>query len=308
MYRVQETRKLPGDFAAFVTEIAAGIDGLYGAEAARNYRESAAEVIQASLHNGAAHALVAKEGGNAAGILMSFERHAVGYISFVHVLQSHAGRGVEDRLVRECVWTFRAGGVEGIVSECVPLCRLDVDSTYQSMGFERVARALLAAELDTSLLSAVEDRTTPITKGQYGEAAAVIADAYTDHPGRRLHVEVRREETALDFVERVAAGEHGPVQPDYLRAMIKDGQMIGVIFGCQVAPSHGFVLQVAVRRVFQRQGAGAALIADSARAFRRAGMKQLALGVTLSSPALRLYERLGFKVMRPVDAYAWWRP
>jgi len=308
MYRVQETRKLPDDFAAFVTEIAAGIEGIYGHEAARNYRESAAEVIQATLHNGSAHAIVAKEAGNAAGILMSFERHAVGHISFLHVLQDHQGRGVEDRLVRKCVCTFRAGGVEGIVSECVPLCRLDVDSTYRSMGFERVARALLAAELDTSLLSAVEGRTMSIIEGQHGEAAAVIADAYTDHPGRRLHVEVRREETALDFVERVAAGEYGPVQPDYLRAAIKDGQMIGVIFGCQVAPSHGFVLQVAVRRAFQRQGAGAALIADSALAFRRAGMKQLALGVTLSSPALRLYERLGFKVMRPVDAYAWWRP
>lgn len=308
MYRVLESAKLPGNFPAFAEEIATGIEGIYGAEAARNYRDGAADAIQSSLNNASSQAFLAMDGQQAAGILLAFERHCVGHISFVHVLESHSGRGVEARLIQACVRAFRAGGVDGIVSECIPLCTLDVHSTYQSLAFEHVARALMTADTAEVARGSNKRCTTPIPPSKFDEAAAVIADAYVGHPGRQLHVEVRREDTARAFIERVAAGEYGPAQAGYLRCVSRDdAQPAGVILGCQVAPDFGFILQVAVRRDCQRQGIGRSLVSESASCFHRDGLNRVALGVTLSSPARRLYESLGFSILRPVDAYAWWR-
>ncbi len=47
---------------------------------------------------------------------------------------------------------------------------------------------------------------------------------------------------------------------------------------------------------------------EAADAFRRQGLDRTALGVTVDNPARRLYERLGFAPIKPIDAYAWWRP
>ena len=307
MYRVNHSQTLPDNFDDFIREIAAGIGELYGPEAARIYQETAHDVIQASLQVRGTYAFVAQDGRDAAGILLAFERHNAGHINFIHVLQNHRAKGIEDGLVRECVRTLRDGDIEGIISECVPFCALDVDGAYRSLGFEHVPRALMTAAPDQVLSSGVDGSSKPLLETQYPEAAAVIVDAYTGHAGHRLHVEVSREEHALAFVERVAAGEYGPVHPDYLRAIFHSGRMAGAIFGCQVAPEYGFVLQVAVRRSHQRQGVGKALLADVAAAFRRQGMKHMALGVTLASPALTLYQRLGFQLLRDIDAYTWWR-
>jgi len=307
MYRVNHIQTLPGNFDDFIREIAAGIGELYGPEAARIYQETAHDIIQASLQVRGTYAFVAQDDRDAAGILLAFERHNAGHINFIHVLQNHRAKGIEDGLVHECVRTFQASGLEGIISECVPFCALDVDGAYRSLGFEHVPRALMTAPPEQVLSSGVDGSSRPLLETQYPEAAAVIVDAYTGHAGRRLHVEVSREEYARAFVERVAAGEYGPVHPDYLCGISHSGRMAGAIFGCQVAPEHGFVLQVAVRRSHQRQGVGKALLADVAAAFRRQGMKHMALGVTLASPALTLYQRLGFQLLRHVDAYTWWR-
>jgi ribosomal-protein-alanine N-acetyltransferase len=82
----------------------------------------------------------------------------------------------------------------------------------------------------------------------------------------------------------------------------------GVVLGCEIAPDYGFILQVAVRRERQGMGIGGRLIRGLAAQFRAHGMTHIALGVTLENPAVRLYRRLGFDVVKPVNAYVWWRP
>ncbi|MCC6154607.1 MAG: GNAT family N-acetyltransferase, partial [Candidatus Hydrogenedentes bacterium] len=52
---------------------------------------------------------------------------------------------------------------------------------------------------------------------------------------------------------------------------------------------------------------GTQLILELAHCFREAGLERIALGVTNDNPARRLYERLGFRKILPVNAYVWWK-
>ena len=126
------------------------------------------------------------------------------------------------------------------------------------------------------------------------------------HGDPRTLRQVRDEERATAFVARAMAGAYGPSRPTFARAVTQDGRIAGIILGCEVFPPVGFVLYVAVRPEFQSRGIGTSLMRGLAREFRTAGLREMALGVTASSPAKRLYERLGFETRRTVDAYYWW--
>jgi mycothiol synthase len=62
----------------------------------------------------------------------------------------------------------------------------------------------------------------------------------------------------------------------------------------------GWLDHVSVRRPWRRRGLASALIAESMRALRDAGMTQAALGVDAENPtgALPVYENLGFRRAR----------
>jgi len=216
---------------------------------------------------------------------------------------------VEQQLVTEAVRGFRANGAEGIVAECVAFCPLRLEGTYRALGFEKVERLLMAAPLSLPTLACVGPPTSrPYEEEQWVDIAETIVDAYRDHPGRKLHVEVRDPLHALAFLKSVSSGGYGLAQPGYGRAIRRNGRCAGAIVGCEVAPDVGFVLQVAVRPPFQRQGIGTQLLRDLAYEYRKAGLSRMALGVTRTNPAKRLYDRLGFGSLRPVNAYVWWRP
>jgi mycothiol synthase len=67
----------------------------------------------------------------------------------------------------------------------------------------------------------------------------------------------------------------------------------------------GWLDHVSVRRPWRRRGLASALIADSLRALRDAGMTEAALGVDAEnlSGALRVYENLGFRRARTGVSY-----
>jgi ribosomal protein S18 acetylase RimI-like enzyme len=309
MSRLHRLAGLPANFDEYVAEISRELAHLYGKRAAEFYRGIAHHAMKDTIGHDAVDAIAIKDRDAAAGFLVGVERRGVGEISFIHVLWRYAGQGLEQRLLRECVRSFRAGGVDGVVCECVTFCPLDLDEMFRKLGFERVERVLMTAALNVpELRSGTPPISTTAREEHYADIADVIVDAYRDHPGRRLHHDVRDAEGALSFVRQVAAGDYGEVAPGYVRTTECDERCAGTILGCQIMPDHGFVLQVAVRQAYQGRGIGTRLLRELAAEFREAGLSHVVLGVTLSSPAFRLYERLGFRILRPVNAYAWWRP
>ncbi|MBI4557612.1 MAG: GNAT family N-acetyltransferase [Candidatus Hydrogenedentes bacterium] len=309
MLHLRRIKEVPPNYGEFVDEVAAGLAGLYGPPAAEEYRCEAVRLLQTALGNPLVDAVAFRDGSRVAALLLAVLRDSIGQISFLHVLRRYLGRSLEARLIEEAVATFQAGGVEAIVSECVTFSSLNVDDTYQRLGFEKIERLLMSAPLnEPSLQSPSELESVVYTQRAWPALADVIAEAYREHPDRRLHFEVRNPEAALQLVRNCAAGIYGAAEPEFVRAVHRDGRPVAAILGCRAAPGVGFVLQLAVRPEFRRQGIGSLLLRESAEVFRRRGYDRIALGVTRNNPARRLYESLGFDPKKTVDAYVWWRP
>jgi GNAT superfamily N-acetyltransferase len=317
MFRIVPLQRLPDNLDAFVEEVAAGLEGLYGPKAAAAYRVNARPGLESALHHPTVLFLAAFpadsgprrfDDGEAAAIAMTTTKQNVAQIAFMHVLRGWAGAGVERALAAELVRRLREKDVAGILAEPVPMCRLDIDEAFTDLGFQRVERELMIAELgEHGLGRAALRETVTCDHRDLHEVADVIVDAYTGHPGRGLHAEVQTNDRAFAFVKAVEEGFFGPARAAYTRLIRRNGRCIGAIVGCEVAPEVGFILQVVVRRDWQRRGIGAVLIRELTDCFRQAGLERVALGVTSANPARRLYERMGFRRLAPVTAYIWWK-
>jgi ribosomal protein S18 acetylase RimI-like enzyme len=292
----------------FFAEISRGMAALYGPEAGEDYLQRASKGIQASMSHPLVDTIAVTDGKRAAGMLMAVAEEEAGRIAFIHVIEAYAGRGLEARLVKEAVRTLRAGGLDGIVSESVPCCALDLGPTYDSLGFEYIERALMIAPLEAATLEAPQEpKSIPCDPSDWEELAGVIVDCYQDHPERVLHLDVRSRDCALAFIAKVASGSYGRSDPGFIRIIRSEGRIVGGLCGSVAAPDVGFVLQVIVHPEHQGRGIGTRLLRETAECFRHAGLTRVGLGVTKANPAYRLYERLGFRPVRTVDAYAWWR-
>lgn len=306
MRRVAHIDRLPANIGEFIEEVASGLTALYGEKAGFQYRRTARSILQTTISHAAVDVVAVWEEDAAAGLLLGVTRGRMAQVSFIHVLRRCSNQGVEDALVTEAVRTFRANGIGAILSECVPFCPLRLDAVFEALGFERIERTLMSAPLDSPALTCCPAISTPYAAREWDAVAGTIVEAYQDHPGRKLHTEVRDEVQALTFLDSVASGGYGSVKPAYGRAVWRDGECAGVVVGCEIAPEMGFVLQLAVRPAYQRCGLGTGLLRDLAEAFRGEGLVRMILGVTRSNPAKRLYDRLGFEPIRPVNAYVWW--
>jgi ribosomal protein S18 acetylase RimI-like enzyme len=245
---------------------------------------------------------------DAQALLVSARRDGMAHITFVHVLEPFTRQGLEGDLVRVAVADLRAGGVAGISAEPVALGHLELDEAFASLGFTRIERQLMAAPLQSKpLLAALLPESITADVRDYAQVAEIIVDAYRNDPGRELHAEVRTAIGAESFVRTAADGAYGPSRPGFIRLVRRMGKAVAAIVGCEAAPGVGFVLQVVVRPEARGQGLGTQLILELAQCFRDAGLDRMALGVTNDNPARRLYVRLGFRKILPVNAYVWWQ-
>ncbi len=308
MLRYGPVDHLPENFGHFVDELAPGVGALYGAAAEQDYRAKARRSMAASIVHPAVRAVGATERGTLIGLALAIERRPMAEVALVHVLASHAGRGVEDRLVDAAVQALHASNAKGVVCEYIPATHVALGNAFARLGFETIARQLMCC--DTNALRGrrvAVPAVDPLTPAHWRDAAECIVDAYAGHPGRRLHGEVQDRAHAQEYIARVAAGNYGVIAPGYLVVARSDDACKGVGLGCQIAPGTGFILQLAVRRAVQGRGVGSAILRAQARSFEAHGLDRIYLGVTLDNPARLRYEHLGFRRHCLVDAYVHWK-
>ena len=313
MFRVRSTQCLPVNFYEFVEEIADGLGALYGPRAADHYRQNAESSIQAALKHPSVRCAAAFAGDQecpspeAAAMLLSVSRHSVAQFSLVHVLHRYTGMSLEGQLITYMVSALRQSGTDGIVCESLPMANLDLEGAFRGLGFQRTERLLMSSPLRTDgLARPTLKESVPLAPEDLPGLADTIVDAYREHPGRWLHSEVRSVANALTFLQSALHGGYGATRASFCRVVRREGHVVAGIVGTEIVPGTGFVLQVAVRRACQGRGLGSLLMKEVAQCFCESGLERVALGVTADNPARRLYERLGFRPLRTVNAYAWW--
>jgi GNAT superfamily N-acetyltransferase len=315
--RAERVESAPENLADFIDEIGSGLAELYGPEAGANYLRIAPSALRASLAYPSVTAVsvrpvVSAEAGSeehSAGLAVAVTRSAVSQISLIHVLRRALGQDLESALIQGIVELLRGEQVEGIVCEAVPMVPLHLDRPFAGLGFQRIERVLMITYLTEHGLARPHLRESrPLTQKDIPALAEVIVNTYRDHPGHALHAEVRTREGAATFLEIALSGGFGATRPAFSRVIVRNGQIVAGIVGSEVAPTVGFILQLVVAPSWQHQGLGTLLMGEAAQCFRESGYNRLALGVTADNPARRLYERLGFRTHRNVDAYVWWRP
>jgi len=248
--------------------------------------------------------------GEAKAIVMAVLKPPIAHVVYLHVLAAYQGQGVEARLLRHALELLTAEPFEGIISEYLTMQPHDLEATYRAFRFTPEPRTLMIAPLDAPALQADSTpRTAPVSGQDWKAAARILAEAYRDHPGRHLHLEVRDSHQARSFLDMVARGGYGTFDPSFARLHRPAAGEApdGMIIGARAAPGIGFVLHVAVMPAAQRHGIGAGLVQDLAQHFREAGFNRIGLGVTDGNPARALYERLGFEPIRRLTAWYWWR-
>jgi mycothiol synthase len=176
----------------------------------------------------------------------------------------------------------------------------------ETNGFEPVRtfylmrRDLSAPIPDAPLPDGIELRT--VTPDQHRTIYDAQVEAFRDHWGHREGSEhgfeatyARKELDTSLWAVAWAGDEVAGVVENWIWA--DENAQLGV--------ERGWLEKVSVRRPFRRKGLARALVAESLRRFRDAGMTDGMLGVDATNPlgALPLYEGVGFEVARRERAY-----
>lgn len=263
--------------------------------------------------------------GSPAGLVTYSVVRDVARLGFLHVKGEMRGEGIEGRLLEAFLRSLGQGGLEpaSVVSEAMVVSHSDPDGLFESRGFAVVPRWIMRAALGPSRRARRPGPHRPgetdglalaVRGWQAGDlrgCAEVLADANTGSTDGLIYPELLDRERAVSAVQGILAGSFGrflrratsvavPSGPDRPGG----GSACGISLCCRSAPGEAFVVELAVRRAWQRKGLGAVLLARSLSELSAAGVAAAVLGVTRSNhAAVRLYARHGFEVEADFSSY-----
>ncbi|MGY5859982.1 MAG: GNAT family N-acetyltransferase [Candidatus Thorarchaeota archaeon] len=108
------------------------------------------------------------------------------------------------------------------------------------------------------------------------------------------------------FHTRLLAGTFGTHEPFYSWVLRENTQNRGVCF-LTTRGDTGFVMHIVIDSEFRQQGLGKDLLCHSLLSLLRIkpSVNKLELAVTMSNPAMRMYESLGFRVLNDSSTFVW---
>jgi ribosomal protein S18 acetylase RimI-like enzyme len=171
------------------------------------------------------------------------------------------------------------------------------------MMFEaQLARRLPPKRLDNVVLDRWGER-------RQDETAQLIASAYRGHIDSEINDQYRSPAGARRFlfniVQYPGCGNFYPPAA-WIALHRETGRLCGVSLTSMVAPDVGHITQICVGPGAKGQGVGYELLRQSLCAFAEAGAVKVSLTVTTANvEAVRLYESVGFHVVRQFPALVW---
>jgi ribosomal protein S18 acetylase RimI-like enzyme len=144
---------------------------------------------------------------------------------------------------------------------------------------------------------------------RHEEAAHMIAHSYRGHIDSQINDQYQSIPGARRFVGNIIQfpGCGRFFSPASSIAFRKDtGQPCGLVLGSLVNEGVGHITQICVTPESRGMGVGYELLRRALREFREHGCRKVSLTVTsANSPAIRLYERMGFERVREFAAHVW---
>lgn len=184
---------------------------------------------------------------------------------------------------------------------------------FLSQGFSRHARLFMAVPLANSHFEATavapELELRRWCEQDYQASAGLITSAYKNHVDSEINDQYRTLSGSLRFLNNIVrfpgCGTFDP-ESSFVVVDRRNSSLVGAILCSRVRYDTGHVTQICVVPERRGHGLGKALLAATARNLSQRKFSGLSLTVTeANTPAVDLYERLGFARKRVFDAFVW---
>ncbi len=228
--------------------------------------------------------------------------------------------GLASQLLEHTLETLEATpGVTRIEAQPIPFGIEPLAPVFLAHNFASYPRLFMYRQLDTSLatvqLEALEPRLSaeweiqPWEDSFFEPMAELVVSAYRDHVDSRVNDQYCSRQGALKFLKNIVVFPGcGVFQPEasFITLARRTGQLVGALLVSQVAPRVAHITQVCVRQELQGAGIGTQLLVRALNHLRQRGYEGVSLSVTAENqPAVRLYRRFGFEVLKGFAAFVW---
>lgn len=281
-----------------------------------DYSEVAAAVLS-GLQRGTVFGRAMDDGGDALAYGYSIADGSRVVIGGLFATARLRGQGLEEILLDGLVEDARRDPEVMRVEAQTLFCTGEAaDARLVRAGFVSRPRHYVVRDLDAPLpiapgggLGAGHMRT--VRRDDLPAVAELIWRSHEGSLDARLNSTYATAASTRGFVDTIVLRNGcGRFDPDASRiAETGSGRIAGVLLASRLSIENGHVCQVSVAPDAQGQGLGRAMLLWSMDAFRKAGLSQTSLSVTVGNERAReLYARLGFVPRRTFAAHAWARP
>lgn len=255
------------------------------------------------------------------GFYVLEERKAL--VGGLYVALKYAAGNAAERLLASLLEMVRqAPGVERIEAQLMPF-GAPLDGVFESAGFQLFQRnfMLLPLARATAEPEPIGEglRIEPWDDRWFEPCAALIQRAYAGHIDAEINDQYRSEAGALRFLKNIVilpgCGQFQPQASFVVRprpggetaggGWIPQSPVAAVLTSC-VSHGVGHTTQICILPEYRKQGLGRRLMAASMQAMRSMRYHALSLTVTAkNTPAVRLYEQMGFQTVKTFSAAVW---
>lgn len=149
-------------------------------------------------------------------------------------------------------------------------------------------------------------------KRKYDRSAArLLFRTYRNHIDAAINDQYASLDGATRLVENIVTlrGCGDFLEPaSFVLIHRSTSEVVGLVGATAVRPGTAHIAQIAVATEFQKSGLGRLMMEASMQRIREQGFNEVSLTVTsLNAGAVRLYERLGFRVLSDFGAFTWQR-
>jgi ribosomal protein S18 acetylase RimI-like enzyme len=189
----------------------------------------------------------------------------------------------------------------------------ELDPGFLSKYFRLHTRQFMLLKLADAKLSerpfSAGLRLESWTDRAFESAARLIQLSYADHIDGEINDQYRSEAGGMKFLRNIVllpgCGQFLPEASFLVRPATND-RLVGMVLTSTVAAGVGHTTQICVMPGYQGHGIGRALMESSIQALRRRRFEYLSLTVTsVNSPAVELYDHLGFRAIKKFAAGVW---